>query len=125
MLSMQVPPDGPVEGVAVAGMAHHKLHDANWTGLGLRPHQDPQPRFLYPPSTAATLNLAAVGAQCARVWKPSTALSRSAACAAAETAWERPWPIPRCSRGDNFTGGGDMATATSATSSTGRPPSCS
>jgi endoglucanase len=63
LLSMQVPGDQPL-----AGMAHHKIHDENWTGLPLPPHQDPQSRYLAPPSTAATLNLAAVAAQCARIW---------------------------------------------------------
>ena len=63
LLSMQVP-----DGQPQAGMAHHKIHDQNWTGLPTLPHEDSQPRFLAPPSTAATLNLAAVAAQCARVW---------------------------------------------------------
>ena len=49
-------------------MVHHKIHDEKWTGLPLAPAADPQPRYLYPPSTAATLNLAAVGARCARVY---------------------------------------------------------
>jgi endoglucanase len=63
LLSMQVP-----DGQPQAGVAHHKIHDQNWTGLPTLPHLDSQPRFLAPPSTAATLNLAAVAAQCARVW---------------------------------------------------------
>lgn len=64
MLKMQVPPGAPL-----AGMAHHKIHDRAWTTLALGPHQDTQPRFLHPPSTAATLNLAATAAQGARLWK--------------------------------------------------------
>jgi endoglucanase len=60
LLSMQAP----------AGLVHHKIHDAQWTGLPLLPHLDPQPRELHPVSTAATLNLAAVAAQAARVYKP-------------------------------------------------------
>jgi endoglucanase len=51
-----------------SGMVHHKIHDAKWTALGTPPAADPQPRYLYPVSTAATLNLAAVGARCARVY---------------------------------------------------------
>ncbi len=53
---------------APSGMVHHKIHDEKWTGLPLKPAADPQPRYLYPPSTAATLNVAAVGARCARVY---------------------------------------------------------
>jgi len=65
LLSMQVPSGEPL-----AGMVHHKMHDAAWTGLPLLPHLDPQPRELHPVSTAATLNLAAVAAQAARVYRP-------------------------------------------------------
>ena len=50
-------------------MAYHKIHDAKWSGLGLDPANDVFERYLLPPSTAATLNLAAVGAQSYRLWK--------------------------------------------------------
>ena len=36
---------------------------------GTAPRRGPEPRFLHPPSTAATLNLAAVAAQGARMWQ--------------------------------------------------------
>jgi endoglucanase len=82
MLSMQVP-----DGEALAGMAHHKIHDENWTGLPLMPHADPQPRFLHPPSTAASLNLAATGAQCARVFARFDRAFANQCLAAARKAW--------------------------------------
>ena len=50
-------------------MAYHKVHDDKWTGLGLDPANDMQKRYLMPPSTAATLNLAACAAQSSRLWK--------------------------------------------------------
>ena len=50
-------------------MAYHKVHDDKWTGLGLDPANDRQKRYLMPPSTAATLNLAACAAQSSRLWK--------------------------------------------------------
>ncbi|GIJ11686.1 glycoside hydrolase family 9 protein [Micromonospora andamanensis] len=65
LLRMQVPAGKPL-----AGMAHHKIHDRNWTGLPMQPEDDPEPRELHPPSTAATLNLAATAAQCARLFAP-------------------------------------------------------
>ncbi|MFY1632669.1 glycoside hydrolase family 9 protein [Solwaraspora sp. WMMB335] len=65
LMRMQVPAGEPL-----AGMAHHKMHDRNWTGLPLQPEDDPELRELHPPSTAATLNLAAVAAQCARLFAP-------------------------------------------------------
>jgi len=82
LLRMQVPAGQPL-----AGMAHHKIHDANWTGLPLMPDQDPQKRELHPPNTAATLNLAAVAAQAARLYKPYDRAFAAKALAAAKTAW--------------------------------------
>ena len=82
LLKMQVP-DGDR-----AGMAHHKIHDKEWTALGLAPHEDQMPRFLYPPSTTATLNLAAVTAQAARIWQSIDAPFSSRCLAAAERAWQ-------------------------------------
>lgn len=64
MLKMQIPAGEPF-----AGMAYHKMHDDGWTGLPLAPHEDPKTRYIQAPTTAATLNLAAVGAQCYRIYK--------------------------------------------------------
>ncbi|MGW3990473.1 glycoside hydrolase family 9 protein [Streptomyces sp. NPDC004830] len=82
LLRMQVPPGEPL-----AGMAHHKVHDEQWTGLPLMPHDDPQKRELHPPSTAATLNLAATAAQAARLYRPWDKAFAGRALAAARTAW--------------------------------------
>jgi endoglucanase len=82
ILKMQVP-----AGQALAGMVHHKVHDAQWTGLPTAPDKDPQPRELHPPSTAATLNLAATGAQCARLFARYDATFAARCLTAAETAW--------------------------------------
>jgi endoglucanase len=103
LLSMQVPPGG---GASPAGMVHHKVHDANWTGLGLAPANDPQRRYLYPPSTAATLNLAAVGAQCARIWRPLDGAFAQRCLAAAERAWNAALAHPAVPAEDVFPGGG-------------------
>ena len=51
------------------GMAYHKAHDETWTGLGVAPADDDKKRIIKPPTTAATLNLAACAAQAARLWK--------------------------------------------------------
>ncbi|TDC60722.1 glycosyl hydrolase family 5 [Micromonospora sp. KC207] len=82
LLRMQVPAGKPL-----AGMVHHKIHDRNWTGLPLDPAADPQPRELHPPSTAATLNLAAVAAQCARLFAPYDAAFATRCGTAAKTAY--------------------------------------
>lgn len=85
LLAMQVPPgktlqvpvgkQKPVDGkltltaIDASGMAHQKIADRYWTGLPTAPADDKQVRYLYYPTTGATLNLAAVTAQAARVWK--------------------------------------------------------
>lgn len=102
LLRMQVPAGEPL-----AGMAHHKLHDRQWTGLPLRPDQDPQPRELAPPSTAATLNLAAAAAQCARLYTPYDAAFAQRCATAAETAWDAAVANPeRYASPDDGQGGG-------------------
>ena len=83
LLGMQVPAGQPL-----AGMAHHKLHGLAWDTMpGLPPAQSDS-RFLFPPSTAATLNLAATAAQCARIWKNIDADFSARCLKAAETAWQ-------------------------------------
>ena len=51
------------------GMVYHKAHDEKWTALGIAPADDDMKRIVKPPTTAATLNLAACGAQAARLWR--------------------------------------------------------
>ncbi|MFC7815028.1 glycoside hydrolase family 9 protein [Streptomyces sp. NPDC057367] len=82
LLKMQVP-----EGQPLAGMAHHKIHDEAWTGLPLLPSDDPQKRELHPPTTAATLNLAATAAQAARLYRPYDREFAAKALDASRTAW--------------------------------------
>ncbi|WP_030192668.1 glycoside hydrolase family 9 protein [Streptomyces sp. NRRL S-87] len=82
LLRMQVPAGKPM-----AGMAFHKVHDAQWTALPTRPELDPEQRELHKPSTAATLNLAASAAQCARVYAPYDAAFAARCLDAARRAW--------------------------------------
>jgi endoglucanase len=93
LLRMQVPAVASCSACAtarqpLAGMAHHKIHDQNWTGLPLAPEADPQLRELHPPSTAATLNLAAVAAQGARLYKRYDRAFATRLLTAARTAWD-------------------------------------
>src|SRR5690606_27452093 len=63
LLKMQVP-----QGHEREGLVHHKIHDTSWTPLPFAPPVEWRERYLHPPSTAATLNLAATAAQCFRVF---------------------------------------------------------
>jgi endoglucanase len=102
MVAMQVP-SGPL-----AGMVHHKVHDQNWTGLPLQPQNDPQLRELHPPSTAATLNLAAAAAQGARLFAPYDLPYAQRLLAVAKTAYAaaRAHPAIYAPGSDSNGGGG-------------------
>ena len=103
LLSMQVPegthmrlPVGPLQPgqmppfreVDASGLAHHKVADEHWTPLPTPPQLDRVTRYLYPPTTAATLNLAAVAAQCARIWRDIDAAFSARCLGAARRAYE-------------------------------------
>ncbi|BBH68335.1 endoglucanase [Actinoplanes sp. OR16] len=72
---------------APGGLVHHKMHDREWTPLPTLPHLDKQPRELRPVSTAATLNLAAVAAQGARIFSRYDVSYAERLLAAARTAY--------------------------------------
>ncbi|MBA2810815.1 glycoside hydrolase family 9 protein [Streptomyces sp. KM273126] len=105
LLKMQVPAGQPL-----AGMAHHKIHDEQWTGLPLMPDADPQKRELHPATTTATLNLAATAAQAARLYKPYDQTFAAKTLAAARTAWAAALAHPDTYPDPNDgTGGGTYA----------------
>ncbi|MCL6479850.1 MAG: glycoside hydrolase family 9 protein [Peptococcaceae bacterium] len=89
LLKMQIPQGNPK-----AGMAVHKLHDVGWTALAIKPDDDIQMRVFYPPSTAATLNLAATAAQSARIWQKYDRAFSDKCLKAAETAWKAALQYP-------------------------------
>jgi endoglucanase len=120
-LRMQVPvgkrirvPVGVKKGVAgmtmreidASGMVHHKVADERWTGIPMRPDQDPERRILFPPSTAATLNFAAVTAQCARIWKTVDKPFADRCLAASEAAFAAARRNPEVYAVADFTGSG-------------------
>lgn len=76
-----------VESGEYAGMAYHKAHDEKWTALGIAPADDDMKRIVKPPTTAATLNLAACAAQAARLWREYDEDFAEQCLEAAETAF--------------------------------------
>ncbi len=87
-------------------LAFHKIADEAWTGIPLPPHKDTQKRYVGQPSTAATLNLAAIGAQCARIWMDLDKNFANRCLTAAENAWQAANQQPDIYAYDNFTGSG-------------------
>lgn len=77
------------------GMAYHKAHDEKWTGLGIAPADDEMKRIVKPPTTAATLNLAACAAQAARLWKDYDKDFADECLEAAENAYEAALKNPK------------------------------
>ncbi|KAJ9663083.1 hypothetical protein H2198_001075 [Neophaeococcomyces mojaviensis] len=92
LLKMQVPAGSPPQLfngslVDMSGMAHHKMHDNQWTPLPTDPSQDPKRRELHRPSTAGTLNLAAAAAMAARSFASFDKAFAQQCLAAATTAY--------------------------------------
>lgn len=96
-----------------SGMAHHKLADGHWTPLPTRPDRDPETRYLYPPTTTATLNLAATAAQCARIWRTIDPAFSARCLTAAERAFAAALRNPEVGAGD-FDGSGSYGDASAA-----------
>ncbi|MEM9461675.1 MAG: glycoside hydrolase family 9 protein [Myxococcota bacterium] len=102
LLRFQVP-----KGRKWEGMAFHKLHEQEWSGLPLAPHEAKAPRYLHRPSTAATLNLAAVAAQAARLWADIDPAFARRCERAARRAWAAAKAHPNLlAPGDDNVGGG-------------------
>ncbi|RFB04300.1 glycosyl hydrolase [Parvularcula marina] len=80
--------------VDASGMAHHKMADEYWTALPTPPHEDPATRYLHYPSTAASLNLAATAAQCARIWQGLDGAFAARCLDAAERAYAAAKRLP-------------------------------
>ena len=89
-----------------SGMAHHKVADEKWTSLPMRPHLDPERRVLFPPSTGATLNLAATAAQCARIWRGIDDSFAERCLSASKRAWAAARRNPEVYPIADFTGSG-------------------
>ncbi|KQM64228.1 glycosyl hydrolase [Sphingomonas sp. Leaf17] len=121
LLAMQAPdgaraqvPVGPqpagqkltMTAIDASGMAHHKVADRNWTGIPTIPAEDREDRLLYPPTTAATLNLAATAAQGARVWKTIDPAYSTRCLEAAKRAYAAALRNPRVYAPETFTGSG-------------------
>lgn len=91
------------------GMVHHKVHGSNWPANTTAPDEDINSRYLYPPSTAATLHLAAIGGQCARLM-PSHNKTLSEDCLKwGEIAYDRAQRNSGIFAVDNFDGGGAIS----------------
>jgi len=102
-MRMQVPDTAPTW----QGMAFHKVHELKWSALPLAPAAAKAERFLHRPSTAATLNLAANAAQCARVWKTIDPAFSAQCLASAERAWAAAQKHPNLlAPGSDNVGGG-------------------
>ncbi len=97
--------------IDASGMAHHKVADEKWTALPMAPHLDPERRILFPPSTSATLNLAATAAQCARIWRGIDDAFAARCLAAAERAWQAARRNPEVYAIAGFTGSGGYGDA--------------
>lgn len=109
LLNMQIPRGHPL-----AGMVFHKLHDRQWSGVPTAlPAYESRERYVYQPTTAATLNLSAVAAQASRVWKSRDSAFAARSLAAARTSWKAALAHPKVLAGNvPGAGGGNYDDAT-------------
>ena len=112
--SVEVPvgpfaPDQPLTFTRIdaGGLVHHKVHDVKWTALPIAPADDPETRYLYAPNTAATLNLVAVAAQCARLWRDIDPAFAQTCQMAADRGYAAALRHPDIYAVGSFDGGGD------------------
>lgn len=89
-----------------SGLVHHKLHEREWLPVPILPADAREPRFLQPPSTAGTLNLAAAAGQCARIWRERDPDFAADCLEAAVRAYDAAKLHPEIFAYDNFDGGG-------------------
>jgi endoglucanase len=106
MLKMQVP-----EGQPLAGMVHHKIHDEKWAAMGKAPTPQTEiRRFVHPPSTAASLNLAAAAALASRLYATFDPAFAERCLAAAKLAFDAAQAHPdQRATNTSHTGGGSYA----------------
>jgi endoglucanase len=122
LLAMQIPdgtrlaiapdagrPGKPItrfETIDAGGLVHTKIADETWTSIPTAPAEDRQTRFLYPPSTAATLNMVGVAAQCARIWRTVDPAFATRCLTAARRGWASALRHPDLLTSSDFTGSG-------------------
>ncbi|WP_244496023.1 glycoside hydrolase family 9 protein [Ensifer sp. Root31] len=104
LLAMMVP-----DGEPLAGMMHHKIHDTEWTAPPMLPSEDPKPRALHRPSTAATFDVAAVAAQASRLFAKDNPTFAATLLSAARKAWvaANANPVLLAPKSEGNSGGGD------------------
>jgi endoglucanase len=108
-VAMRTDSGGPAtdfRAIDAGGLVHTKVGDEAWTGLPLAPADDRMRRFLYPPSTAATLNMVVVAAQAARVWRTRDPAFAARALAAARRGWQAAERNPAIYASSDFAGSG-------------------
>jgi endoglucanase len=93
--------------IDAGGLVHHKVHDVRWTSLPTAPANDPETRYLYAPNTAGTLNMVAVAAQAARIWKTIDPGFSARALEAAKRGMAAAERHPDIYAVGSFNGGGD------------------
>ncbi|MBK9393823.1 MAG: glycoside hydrolase family 9 protein [Uliginosibacterium sp.] len=87
------------------GMTFSAVRDRTWTDIPLAPANAPAGRVLDYPTTAATLNFAAVAAQSYRIWKDIDRAFANECLAAAKAAWKAALRNPEVYRYGEYSDG--------------------
>ena len=105
-VGLQDPSNLTLSDADVSGMVHAKVHGNVWHAFGTAPENNNIPRALYYPTTAASLHVAAIGAQCARIWADIDAAFSAQCLSAAQSAYAAAKANPEIYAYNNFDGGG-------------------
>ncbi|GEA49892.1 endoglucanase [Vibrio inusitatus NBRC 102082] len=92
--------------IDAGGLAFHKVADERWAKMPYPPHLSDIKRYVGQPSTAATLNLSAVAAQGARIWRDIDEEFADRCLQSAERAWNAALNHPEIYAYNNFNGSG-------------------
>ena len=92
--------------IDAGGLTFHKVADEKWSPLPTPPHKAKLKRYIGQPSTSASLSLAAIGAQCSRIWREIDKEFSSRCLTAAIDAWNASEKHPDVYAYNNFNGSG-------------------
>jgi endoglucanase len=92
--------------IDASGLAFHKVADYKWATMPYPPQKANLKRYVGQPSTSATLSLAAVAAQCSRIWRDIDADFSNRCLTSAVDAWDAAEKNPEIYAYNNFNGSG-------------------
>ena len=96
----------PITEIDASGHVFAKVHERQWLPLPILPEDADETRYVYPPTTSSTLNLAGASAMAARIWAERDPDYAAKTLAAAKRAFAAAIEHPDLLATNAFDGGG-------------------